>query len=81
MNISNAERVQARFQQNLREEIERQKSSGLCKDDSTHGYAVMAMFVRLVQLVNNATDLGKDDKFQLFICVATRQVTRLPLGG
>ncbi|KAG7172904.1 DENN domain-containing protein 5A-like, partial [Homarus americanus] len=67
------ERVQQHFEVVLREEMEREQLTGIARDSRDHGLASMAEFVSLVSRINaSSTHLGKDDKFQLFVCLAAR---------
>ncbi|XP_076058045.1 DENN domain containing pinstripe isoform X2 [Oratosquilla oratoria] len=67
------ERVQQHFEVVLREEMEREQLTGITRD-ADQGLSVMSAFVSLVSRINTSSNhLGKDDKFQLFICLAARE--------
>ncbi|CAL4110696.1 unnamed protein product, partial [Meganyctiphanes norvegica] len=67
------ERLQGEFESILREEMEREQLTGIARDSRDHGLANMAEFVKLVATINaSSSHLGKDDKFQLFVCLAAR---------
>lgn len=69
------ERVQQHFEVILREDMEREQLTGIARDSRDHGLASMAEFVSLVSRINaSSSHLGKDDKFQLFVCLAARLV-------
>ncbi|XP_053641988.1 DENN domain-containing protein 5B isoform X1 [Cherax quadricarinatus] len=66
------ERVQQHFEVVVREEMEREQLTGIARDRD-HGLGSMAEFVSLVARINaSSSHLGKDDKFQLFVCLAAR---------
>nr|XP_027224144.1 DENN domain-containing protein 5B-like isoform X1 [Penaeus vannamei] len=67
------ERVQQHFEVILREDMEREQLTGIARDGRDHGLASMDEFVSLVSRINaSSSHLGKDDKFQLFVCLAAR---------
>ncbi|KAK7085845.1 DENN domain-containing protein 5B, partial [Halocaridina rubra] len=67
------ERVHQQFEVVLREEMEREQLTGIARDNRDHGLTSMAEFVNLVTRINaSSSHLGKDDKFQLFVCLAAR---------
>lgn len=69
------ERVQQHFEVLLREEVEREQLTGIARDGRDQGLSSMAEFVSLVSRINaSSSHLGKDDKFQLFVCLAARSV-------
>ena len=69
------ERISQQFESALREEVERQQLTGLTKEDRRQEFSIMARFIKLVSRINSSSSqLGKDDKFQLFICLAARYV-------
>ncbi|KAK3861289.1 hypothetical protein Pcinc_032720 [Petrolisthes cinctipes] len=67
------ERIQQHFEVVLREDAAREQLTGITRDGRDKGLASMAEFVSLVSRINaSSTHLGKDDKFQLFVCLAAR---------
>ncbi|XP_050714063.1 DENN domain-containing protein 5B-like isoform X2 [Eriocheir sinensis] len=67
------ERAQQHFEVLLREEVEREQLTGITRDGRDHGLGSMAELVTLVSRINGSSShLGKDDKFQLFVCLAAR---------
>ncbi|MPC09602.1 DENN domain-containing protein 5B [Portunus trituberculatus] len=67
------ERIQQHFEVLLREEAEREQLTGITRDGRDHGLKSMGELVGLVSRINaSSSHLGKDDKFQLFVCLAAR---------
>lgn len=67
--------MQQHFEVILREDMEREQLTGIARDGRDHGLASMDEFVSLVSRINaSSSHLGKDDKFQLFVCLAARLV-------
>ncbi|XP_066966304.1 DENN domain-containing protein 5B isoform X2 [Macrobrachium rosenbergii] len=67
------ERMHQHFEVVLREEMEREQLTGIGKDSQHYTLTSMAEFVSLVSRINaSSSQLGKDDKFQLFVCLAAR---------
>ncbi|KAF2352249.1 RUN domain [Trinorchestia longiramus] len=66
------ERVEQEFQVTLREEQERLQLTGLARTDSSA--IIKRKFTLLIDKINKkTTHLGKDDKFQLFMCISARE--------